>query len=173
VPTAPPLTKACLDVDYRPGGVVAACVVFDHWTDERPLLEKVLRSATPASPYEPGQFWRREMPYLLAVLRTLAAPPAIAIVDGHVWLGEGAPGLGAHVYDALDGQTAVIGVAKTRFHAATGAVPVLRGKSAAPLFVDAVGMPADEALHAVARMAGPFRVPTLLRRVDRLARTAT
>jgi deoxyribonuclease V len=47
----------------------------------------------------------------------------------------------------------------------------LRGRSARPLFVTAAGMPAAQAASLVRRMAGPFRLPDALRRVDALART--
>ena len=39
-----------------------------------------------------------------------------------------------------------------------------------PLLVSAVGMPIEEAVAGVKRMHGPHRVPTLLKRVDRLSR---
>jgi deoxyribonuclease V len=63
-------------------------------------------------------------------------------------------------------------VAKTRFEGATLALPVLRGNSKHPLWVSAAGMGADEAAALVAAMAGGFRLPTLLKRVDRLCRDA-
>jgi len=53
----------------------------------------------------------------------------------------------------------------------THAIPVLRGTSARPLFVTAAGMPRTDAADLVRRMAGRFRLPDALRRVDVLART--
>jgi hypothetical protein len=42
-----------------------------------------------------------------------------AIVDGYVWLDDaGKPGLGAHLYQALGGRVAVLGVAETKFRGA-------------------------------------------------------
>jgi hypothetical protein len=35
--------------------------------------------------YEPGQFYRRELPYVLALLESLESSPAV-VVDGFVWL---------------------------------------------------------------------------------------
>lgn len=165
-------SKVCLDVGYRADAVVAACVGFHEWTDAEPALEKTVRADGAAAAYEPGQFWRRELPYLLDVLARLDATPATVIVDGYVWLGVSRPGLGAHLYEALERRAAVVGVAKTRFHGADGAaVPVLRGESKEPLFVSAAGMSVDDAARAIAQMAGPHRVPTLLKRVDRLSRS--
>jgi len=77
--------------------------------------------------------------------------------------------LGAHAHDEFG--VPVIGVAKTAFRTATHAVPVLRGRSARPLYITAAGMPVKEAADLVIHMAGPFRRPDALRRVDVLART--
>lgn len=63
----------------------------------------------------------------------------------------------------------VIGVAKTRF-AGADAIEVVRGDSARPLYVTAVGIDAAHAARCVTGMAGEFRIPALLQRVDALAR---
>jgi deoxyribonuclease V len=96
--------------------------------------------------------------------------PDVVVVDGYVWLGDGIPGLGAHLHAAIGGV--VVGVAKTQYASATNAVAVCRGKSRSPLFVSAVGMPVDEAAAKLAQMHGLFRVPALLKQVDALARSA-
>src|SRR5262249_50979417 len=101
----------CVDVGYRPEAVIAAGVGFAQWSDARPAFEQVVPSARPAAPYEPGQFYRRELPYLVALVQELPALPDILVVDGYVWLGEGAPGLGAHLFEALDRRVAVVGIA--------------------------------------------------------------
>jgi deoxyribonuclease V len=41
------------------------------------------------------------------------------------------------------------------------------------LYVTAVGLPAPDAAEMVAAMAGPYRLPDVLRLVDRLARAAS
>jgi deoxyinosine 3'endonuclease (endonuclease V) len=51
-------------------------------------------------------------------------------------------------------------------------LPVLRGSSARPLYVTAAGLPLDEAAGLLRRMAGRFRLPEALRRVDALSRGA-
>lgn len=162
---------AAVDVDYRGAGAVAAGVWFRGWTADTPEAEAALPLET-AAVYEPGQFFRRELPCLLAVLER-GSRPDVVIVDGYVWLGAvGDPGLGAHLFAALGRGPAVVGVAKTRYRSATCAEPVVRGGSRAPLYVTAAGMGGMEAARHIERMHGPYRVPTLLRRVDRLARTA-
>jgi deoxyribonuclease V len=120
-------------------------------------------------PYQPGEFYRRELPAIRAVLAG-AGKLALLVVDGYVDLdAEGRPGLGAHAHAEFG--VPVIGVAKTRFRTASHAVEVRRGRSARPLLVTAAGMPAAEAATLVRRMAGPFRIPDALRRADALART--
>jgi deoxyribonuclease V len=157
---------AALDVDYRADHAAAACVVFADVIDAAPVEEKVTRVPA-ATDYLSGSLYLRELPALLAVLRQITTPLDILIVDGHVWLGPDRPGLGARLHQAT--SLPVIGVAKRAFTGAP-AVEVLRGKSRTPLYVTAVGV--DGAPSLIARMHGPHRLPTMLKRADRLARDA-
>jgi deoxyribonuclease V len=157
-----------VDVHYEPERARAACTVFDDWGSADAAREVAIETP-PAEPYVPGEFFRRELPPVLAVLRALDVTPAIVVIDGHVWLdAHDAPGLGARLHQAL-GSTAVVGVAKTRYRDAPG-VEVLRGRSANPLFVSAIGIDLAEAVAGVRRMHGDHRIPTLLKRADHLAR---
>jgi deoxyribonuclease V len=122
-------------------------------------------------PYQSGQFYRRELPCILAVLKSLSELPQAIIIDGYVWLGEQQPGLGAYLYEALERRAAVIGVAKTRFLQAEPVELVLRGRSRSPLYVTAAGMDVAEAARHIRAMHGPYRIPTLLKRVDQLSRS--
>ncbi|MFP2909694.1 endonuclease V [Pyxidicoccus sp. 3LFB2] len=160
---------ACLDVDYRPDVTVAACVLFREWTHGTEASHLIDRGP-PAAPYEPGHFYRRELPHLLRVLAAVQEPLQAIVVDGYVWLGDDRPGLGAHLYEALNRTVPVIGVAKTAYHSTGPAVLVLRGQSLRPLFVTAVGIEPATAADCVRRMHGHSRIPTLLNRVDRLSR---
>lgn len=159
----------CVDVDYRDPGAVAAAVLFERWEEASPARE-VIERIDAVLPYEPGGFYRRELPCLEAVLRKAAIEPTCVIVDGYVWLGEERPGLGAHLFEALGRRVPVVGVAKTAFAGATGALEVCRGASKQPLFVTAAGMDAAVAADHVRAMQGAHRIPTLLRRVDHLCR---
>jgi deoxyribonuclease V len=163
---------ACLDVDYRPDSTVAACVLFREWSDAAEAAH-VVEYGPPAEPYEPGQFYRRELPHLLKVLASVQEPLEALVIDGYVWLGEERPGLGAHLYEALGRRLPVIGVAKTSFQSSHLAVPVLRGQSQRPLFVTAVGLDSRAAAQCIQRMHGDSRLPTLLKRVDRLCRESS
>ncbi|HWO17236.1 MAG TPA: endonuclease V [Kofleriaceae bacterium] len=170
----------CVDVDYRDTGVTAACVGAEGWASELARIEVVVRAPGRPAAYQPGAFYERELPYLLEVLERMP-PLELVIVDAYVWLGPDQPGLGKRLHDARGGI--VVGVAKTRFAGAEASgggarvsggasqvIDVRRGDSDRPLHVTAVGMdPAAAAAH-VAAMHGEFRIPTLLRRADALAR---
>ncbi len=155
-----------LDVDYRSASVVTAAVTFAAWTDAVASREHVVRTAGEAAAYTPGRFFERELPYLRAALA--GVPEAtLLIVDGFVWLEPDAAGLGAHLHTATG--LPVIGVAKTSYKDAP-AIEVVRGASAHPLYVTAVGIAAATAASFVTTMHGPYRIPTLLKRADSLAR---
>jgi deoxyribonuclease V len=166
VPASNDVLIACVDVDYRPTAAVAAGLWFRGWTAAVAEHRAVASFAAVAN-YEPGEFYRRELPCLLGVLDRGPRPEAV-LVDGYVWLGNRRPGLGAHLHAAIGGV--VIGVAKTRFASATESLPVFRGTSRSPLYVSAVGVNVEAAAEWVAMMHGRHRIPTLLRQVDTLAR---
>lgn len=156
----------CVDVDYQPTGVTAAAVGFASWADALATIEVVVRSFDAPQPYEPGAFAKRELPFLTTVLARMPALEAI-LVDAYVWLAPERPGMGKVLHDACG--VPVIGVAKTRFDGAV-AIEAVRGDSARPLYVTAVGFDAAAAAEHVRAMHGEFRIPTLIKRADALAR---
>lgn len=163
---------ACLDVAYDGDRAHAACVLFDGWRALEPS-RVVTRWTDAVAPYEPGSFYKRELPVLLAVLAEADAQCAAILVDGYVWLGaQGRLGLGAHLYAALAEKIPVIGAAKTMFREDDWSIRALRGKSQRPLFVTAAGMSPSDAAEHIKSMHGDGRIPTMLRLVDRLARDA-
>jgi deoxyribonuclease V len=166
-----PDCDVCVAVDVHylgTGGVRAAAVLAADATFACVQAERAA-VVTWVPSYRPGEFYLRELPPLRAVLDDLSGL-GLLVVDGYADLDPGGrPGLGAHAHAEFG--IPVIGVAKTAFHAATHAVPVLRGTSASPLFVTAAGMPRDEAADLVRHMAGQHRLPDAIRRADTLART--
>jgi deoxyribonuclease V len=155
----------CLDVLYSGDTARVACVGFHSWSDDQPSYQKVTTIPGPLEPYVPGQFYKRELPCLLAALEGLT-DIELVVVDSHVWVGDKMPGLGAKLHAKIN--VPVIGVAKTKYLDAP-VVEVLRGEATNPLYVDAVGV--DNAPDLVKLMAGPFRIPTLLKLADSLSRT--
>ena len=166
-----------MDVQYDDATATVAAVGFTAWSAAAPSFEWV-STVTGVAPYEAGSFYRRELPCLLQCLGELPDEVrdglACIVVDGYVWLDADArPGLGAHLYEALDGALSVVGVAKNEFANNDAAVGVTRGESARPLYVTAVGVDVAATAQRVRSMHGEFRIPTLLRYVDQLCRNAT
>jgi deoxyribonuclease V len=122
---------AAVDVHYpAAGGARAALVLACDRAFAEIVAEKTAVVADVA-PYVPGQFLRRELPPLRAVLSGIAGIELL-VIDGYVDLDpDGRPGLGAHAHAEFGFP--VIGVAKTAFATATHAIPVLRGRATRPL----------------------------------------
>ena len=160
--------RACVDVDYRTTGACAAAVTFYNWSDAKAVNEKTVHISEVA-PYVPGEFFRRELPCLLAVLETLPAVKTV-IIDGYVWLDNSRLGLGGHLYQALGGRVEVVGIAKTKFRGAVGVCEVVRGRSTRPLYVSAARIQASLAADCVRSMHGNHRIPSFISRVDYLCR---
>lgn len=107
----------------------------------------------------------------MAVLERLTLSLSCIVIDGYVWLdGNHQPGLGARLYDALNGSVPVIGVAKSSFRGSEHAVSLRRGKSKRPLFITSVGIASAQAVINIGAMHGDNRIPTILARVDKLSR---
>lgn len=163
---------AAVDVHYTHGLAGIGCILFNQWDDQTPIAEHTMHLETHHE-YVPGEFYKRELPCILAVLEALDDAPGCIVIDGYVWLGKEKPGLGEHLRRALAMQPSVVGVAKEPFAGNRSAETVCRGVSRKPLFVTASGMPTGDAASLVAGMHGAFRIPTLLKHVDWLSRSAT
>lgn len=161
-----------VDVDYRAQGAVVAGVVFNAWTSEAPCEELTVYIDTVAA-YVPGQFYRRELPCILALLERLHCHLDVIVIDGFVHLGsDHHPGLGAHLRKALGGKVAIIGVAKSNFKDTPPETELFRGNSQHPLYVTSAGVCLATAKASIACMSGPYRIPNLLKRADTLCRIA-
>lgn len=158
------------DVHYGDVGARAAGVLFDAWTDSQAARSLTI-TVSQAARYQPGQFYRRELPCLMQLLGETHDQLSAIVVDGYVDLGPNLkPGLGRHLFEQLDRSIPVVGVAKNRFAGTPAGHEVFRGSSCTPLFVTAAGMCLKDARLAVRTMHGPYRIPTLLKRVDQLCR---
>lgn len=160
------------DVHYRSEFAKAVALSFDTWDADTPsaIYEKQLSEVYP---YVPGQFYKRELPCILALLEELEVDNIEAIViDGYVFLdAAGSYGLGAYLYEALGQGIPVIGVAKNPYKGSlTHVAKLYRGKSQNPLYLTSIGIPLPEAQVAIASMKGAYRMPDLLRQVDQLTK---
>jgi len=165
-----PSPLVIVDVDYRQASAVAAAIVANNW-DAAAATETRIAIISDVKPYQPGAFYKREFPCILEVLALVRSEYRAVVIDGYVDLDEhGTPGLGGHLHAHLQNSVAVVGVAKTAFHGSSFALPVVRGNSKKPLFVTARGIEYEHAAKLVQRMHGNYRLPTLIKEVDTLAR---
>ena len=159
-----------IDVTYGESEAIVAGVLFNDWPDAKPAEELVISCTVPDS-YLSGQFYRRELPCISALLQHISQPYDFIIIDGFVYLGrDRKPGLGKHLRDILEQKVVVIGVAKKPYRDTPDSCKVLRGRSLKPLYVTADGISQERAKFLVSIMHGKGRIPTMLRYVDRLCR---
>jgi deoxyribonuclease V len=142
-------------------------VLFHEYTDAQAAAE-YSGLVHGVSQYVPGQFYRRELPCTLKLLERIDEALDEMVIDGYVALGD-SPGLGQYLFEYFSGRIPVVGVAKSRYRNSSG-IEVLRGRSKRPLYVTSAGIDPHLASERIKAMHGADRVPTLLRRVDLLAR---
>lgn len=161
-----------VDVAYAEAGGVAAGVLLECWSAIAPSREVVVRIPH-VEEYVPGEFFRRELPCIEAVLKEVDEPLECVVVDGYAVLGDPPrDGLGAALWNKLERKVPVLGVAKSKYLGVPDEAFLFRGGSNRPLFVTAAGMTSDEAKRRVLSMAGKHRLPDMLKYVDALARNA-
>jgi deoxyribonuclease V len=161
---------ACLDVYYSHDQAHAAAVVFSDWFETTSLAEYEA-TIDELAPYQPGQFYLRELQPLLAVIAKIAEPVHTYVVDGYCHLSaDSAPGLGAHLHASLGRPAVIIGVAKNCYQQSEHATQLCRGQGVRPLFITAIGIDYDSAARLIGSMAGEFRIPTMIKAADRLSR---
>jgi deoxyribonuclease V len=163
--------KLAVDVDYRHNEAHIAGVSFADWQDTEP--ECIYSSSlSNIAEYIPGEFFKRELPCILTLLHEHKLEPECIVVDGFVYLdGHKKPGLGKHLYDALHGNTTVIGVAKQPFKDLPEYCAIFRGESSKPLYVTSEGIDIDTAKDHIRSMHGDFRIPKLLKMADQLCKS--
>lgn len=159
-----------IDVHYSVNGSTAAGVGFANWESSTPL-QTYVSSLSSVVEYIPGQFYQRELPCILNLLREHALNPRLILVDGYVFLdGKSRPGLGKYLFDALGEQVPIVGIAKTAFSGIDQEFQVVRGNSIRPLFVTCVGVELAFAKTCVQKMQGSYRIPSMLKAADQLCR---
>lgn len=166
---------ACVDVQYNDDKAGTAVVLFSDWTSSKATAHYCEKIDCRAS-YVPGQFYKRELPCVLSILKAIPAEPSVLLIDGYVWLGPAdvdrrQPGFGAHLFDALNQRIAIVGAAKNPFKS-TEAIQICRGTSKRPLYISAAGIDVRFAAQCVAQMPGQHRLPTMVKLADQLARQA-
>ena len=156
-----------IDVDYRGGNARVAGVLFSDWNNKAKTYESTVSGV---GDYISGEFYKRELPCILSLIKEHELSPDCIFVDGYVHLDEGKPGLGWHLFEALNKEVIVIGVAKNPRGNAMKENEVFRGDSKKPLYITSEGIELNRAKKIVEDMDGPFRIPKLIKLADTLCR---
>lgn len=161
-----------IDVHYKATYAKTVLLFFENWQSETPS-NVVTHITKDVMEYEPGSFYKRELPCIMNALQTVSLDKVeIIIIDGHIYVdNEGKYGLGGHLYEALDKKFPIIGMAKTSFQSNTETVvEILRGSSKNPLFVSAIGLDKELAAQNIKYMFGAYRLPYLLKLMDQITK---
>lgn len=156
-----------IDVHYRNNTTKAVGVLF-NWNDKEPK-ETVIAFIDNVEDYIPGEFYKRELPCLLKIIDKIDICQLEAIIiDGYVYIdNEKNYGLGGILWETLNKQIPIIGVAKTSFYKNKETViAVTRGESIKPLFVSAIGFDLNLAALNIKQMFGAYRIPDVLKQLD-------
>ncbi len=161
-----------LDVHYKETYAKSVGVLFN--TTDDTSVKTLVEIIDEVEEYVPGQFYKRELPCLLEVIEKVDLSTIEAIiVDGHVYVDNNCSlGLGGHLYEALNKQIPIIGVAKRSFHNTDEvSKEVFKGQSKNPLYVSAIGMDLKRAIDIVSQLHGEHRIPTLLKLLDSVTKS--
>lgn len=158
-----------MDVDY---GEREACVagVFAERTDSKESCGFLRLKVTDYGNYESGQFYKRELPCIQAILEKINCKILdLIIIDGYADFGTQRVSLGQAVYNTY--QIPTIGIAKKACqYCHLMNTEVFRGSSKSPLFVTSYGISQEEARNIVTCMSGKNRLPYLVKLADSYAR---
>jgi deoxyinosine 3'endonuclease (endonuclease V) len=149
-------------------------VLFNRWTDDEPA-EIISSICTSFSSYIPGEFYKRELPCVLGLLVEKVDLDKVEtiIVDGFLRLrfndGTEKDGLGKKLFDELNMPgLKIIGLAKSEFcRTSEISASILRGSAEKPLWVQGIGLPDNVAAGNIKMMSGEFRIPKLLKILDK------
>jgi deoxyribonuclease V len=160
-----------IDVYYKENEAKVVAVLF-NWEDETPQ-SIVIDHITGIEDYVSGEFYKRELPCIESILQKVNLNDIEAvIIDGHIYVDDdGTFGLGGYTWESLDKKISVIGVAKTSFFRNRNTVKeVFRGESKKPLYVSSIGIDLDIATNLIKNMKGNYRIPTILKELDRITK---
>ena len=163
--------KLAVDVHCDSGGAQAAAVAFEEWSSPEASRTYTTRVADVGKAPPRGALDLRKLPCLLQLLADHALEPAVILIDGFVHLdAQETPGLGQHLYRALGGRSAVIGLSRAPMADTPAQFEVFREEEAGPVVITCAGIDLGAAKARVRAMHGKRRVPTLLKLVARIAK---
>lgn len=157
-----------LDVHYKDDGSAKSVGILFNWNDFQPK-EILIEYINETDEYIPGEFYKRELPCLLKIIEKVDLADLKGIViDGYIYINnEKGLGLGGHLWQTLNKQIPIIGVAKNFYHGNAKTVQqIYRGESKKPLYISSVGIDLEQASDLIEQMQGEFRMPDLLKQLD-------
>lgn len=161
-----------IDTYYFDNKAKTVCLIFKDWNSS--VYKNSLTEITNnIENYISGEFYKRELPCIISLISKLDVTKIkFIIIDGFVYLDDnGKLGLGGYLYENISGKIPIIGVAKTDFKSLTkNKQLVCRGKSKKPLYITSVGINSDTAADKIKTMSGDYRIPTLLKELDKLTK---
>lgn len=171
------MKKLALDTYYlEEDDAYTVGVLFDRWTDSEPQ-EIITTHTHNFASYIPGEFYKRELPCILDLLKKVKLEEiGVIILDGFLRLKqddskEVKDGLGMHLKPYLPEHIKLIGVAKSMFcNNNEISTPVLRGEAINPLWVQGEGYSNEEAAELIKNMYGNYRIPQILKTLDKLTK---
>lgn len=149
-------------------------IIFNEWQDYD--VENIIDCHTKNfEKYIPGQFYKRELPGILQLLKQIDLTEFdTIIVDGYVWLNDNNnnthEGLGKKLYDKIClnyPNINVIGIAKSLFGNKSKYTTVFRGHSKNPLYITSSDNSDNAYADYVKKMKGKYRIPKLLKLLDK------
>jgi len=172
--------KLILDIYYfdEINKAHVAGVLFNEWSDSE-AVRYVHCDTDIKSPYISGQFYKRELPCIQALLEDKSMIDMTEldtiVVDGFYSLGPEHPGLGQHLYEDYlvpngFGYIEVVGISKSYMVGCEDySFSVIRPSSKHPLYTNGSVAGKDYG-QIVSSMHGNYRIPTLIKLVDQHSR---
>jgi deoxyribonuclease V len=146
-------------------------VAFEAW-DAAEATQTYLSRIGQVEPAVRGELDLRELPCVLQLLREHRLEPELILLEGFVHLDANeTPGLGQHLYQALNGRVPIVGVSKRRLPGLAAQIEVMREEETPPLLVTCAGIDIGAAKARLRAMHGRKRVPTLMKLAARLAKS--
>jgi len=164
--------KYFFDTYYKGEIATTSCIGINLWTDES-ISYELIDTINIESEYISGEFYKRELPCILSILKKVKLNQNdILVIDGYVYLDDNKKyGLGAYLFESLNEEFPVIGVAKKNFFGINNLKrEIKRGNSEKPIYITAVGIDIEHSVEFIQKMHGEYRIPTILKLVDQKCR---
>ncbi len=163
------MTGLTFDVYYYEKFAHVAGILFECGKEEK-TIKKYTKIVYEVNPYIPGEFYKRELPCILSLLKDINETYDFILLDSYVYIKENHKGLGAYLYEYLDKTIPIMGLAKNHFKDVENYRELERGKSKKKLYITSAGIDLDFSYNLIKNMEGQYRLPDIIKEVDKLSR---